>query len=232
MFVEKYPVDILINYDFWYTKFDYRGRYEAETVKLLLGGDYVPLRDEFLQVGERKLSQKVETIMLTCGGGDKLHMLVAMLERFCSANLQNKYKIIVVTGLLNTDLSKIAAYEKKYQNIQLFVNVNNMAEIMRKADVVISAASTILYECCALQLPTIFFYVADNQQDAQGFEREGIMICAGDAQKDKNEVVENIVKNIELIREDVSMLNSMKEKMSRMIDGKGAWRIAKAICDL
>ena len=41
-------------------------------------------------------------------------------------------------------------------------------------------SSTVLYECCAMQLPTLFVVVAEDQEyDAEAFQKNGLMIYCG-----------------------------------------------------
>ena len=63
MFQEKLPADVLINYNLYASSYDYAKRYGREQTLLLLGSDYVPLREEFLE-REVQIREQVSSILL------------------------------------------------------------------------------------------------------------------------------------------------------------------------
>lgn len=229
MFQEKFPADIIINYNIYAFKYDYASRYARERAVLLLGSSYVPLRDEF--IGVKVLSKKdITAIMLVCGGGDTYHVLWKLLEKFCKNGLQRRYHILVVAGALNTDKKRLKQFAGQWENITVYENVKGLAPLMAQVDLVVSAAGTVLYECCCLKKPTIFFTMADNQEeDVAAFGENGMMHYAGDIRKDMDWVVGNILKDIEIVAQDAQLRKGMIDKMSQVTDGKGAERIAQAI---
>lgn len=230
MFSEKFPVDVVINYNLYYTDFDYTQRYMGERTRLLLGGDYVPLREEFQKASRRNLAERVETVILICGGGDQYHMLRDLLKHFCKHELYKRYRIFIISGIFNNDLDCLRQYAEIFQNINIFVNVNNLAAIMQEADIVISAAGTVLYECCCVGVPTIFFSVAENQENAvDAFSADGTMSFAGDVRVGKHQVIDNIFVQLEELSDSFEMRSHMVQKMRKKIDGRGAERIAKEI---
>ena len=229
MFQEKFPADMIINYNLYYTEFDYASRYNENATKLLLGGKYVPIREEFL-IEKPLLKQKVSTVMLICGGGDKYHVLVNLVKMICKEGLQDRYRFVVVAGILNRDIAELNDLSKTEKNIIVYENVKEMSEIMKDVDVVVSAASTVLYECCCMAKPTIFFSVADNQSyDAECFAKNGMMQYVGDVRIDFAGVLKAIIVNLENIAREYEVRKDMVRKMESVVDGKGAERIAENI---
>lgn len=232
LFKETYPVDLLINYNLYYKKFDYEARYSKSGTRLLLGKDYVPLREEFQMAGPG-CRTRVENILLICGGGDPLGFLAAMLKRVCQEDLQARYHIIVVAGKLNPCIDTLEDYARRYPQIELLENVKDMAGVLQRADLAVSAASTVLYECCCVGVPTIFFKVADNQKyDTDVFSEDGMMLYAGDYQRDGRGVLEQIICLIKKVSLDADCRKKMTERMKNVVDGRGARRIAEAILAL
>ena len=66
-FEDVYPVDMIINYNAYHVRFPYPESYQGKA-KLLLGTEYVPLREEFGREYPKKESEKA--IFLSSGGGD------------------------------------------------------------------------------------------------------------------------------------------------------------------
>lgn len=231
LFSEKYPASMIINYNLYYSIFDYEKRYKDSNSKLLLGGEYVPLRQEF----EDKLGivrKQVTNVMIISGGADKLHVLHSIIKIICKSELYTIYRFHVVVGGLNKDLHLIKnmAAEK---DIEVYHNISNIAEIMSKMDVVISAAGTVLYECCKMGIPTIFFCMVDNQKFDQVFFSENkIMFYAGDIREEREKVIDKIFCFLDKLAKDYSLRMEMHKKMVAVIDGNGSKRIAREIIDL
>ena len=84
---------------------------------------------------------------------------------------------------------------EKYSNVNLFVYINHLTQIMKKIDIIISAAGTVLYEACCVGVPTIFFSMAKNQEnDSKSFSLNDTMYFVEDVQKDEQKVIDNIIK--------------------------------------
>ena len=72
----------------------------------------------------------------------------------------------VICGNFNAHEKELEKKANKFVNINLYKNVSNMAEIMKKCDLAISAAGSTLYELASLSIPSIVFSFADNQKKA------------------------------------------------------------------
>ena len=108
-----------------------------------------------------------------------------------------------------------------------------MAQLMRKCDIAVLAAGTMLTECAALRLPAVFYQVADNQKiNVRYFGNTGGMIFAGsvmDGDDAKKHTIETIIREINRLSSDERTRNIMKEHLAGVTDGKGAIRISKAL---
>lgn len=234
MFSEKKNADIIINYNVFYRKFDYEQRYKNEVCQLLLGEAYVPLRKQFRDLKPIARARDFYNlqVLLLCGGGDKENMILNCLQWLEQNNqkLFNQLQWNIVIGRYYPATQKLNEFIHKFSHIKVFINVDNMAELMQKSDICITAASTVLYECCVMQLPTIFFVVAEDQKyDAEFFEKNNMMLYCGNFKSDMekslvcmNEYLNELVLNRE-------QRQSMKTLMGKYIDGFGASRIARAI---
>lgn len=232
MFLEKYPVDMLINYNMYYQKFNYKERYNDENVRLLLGPKYIPIRDEFDGKYGDKQSAK-QNVMLVCGGGDIEHSLLSLIG-ICEDNKYiNSCVFHIVVGNLSSDYMKIKHISNRYENIFVYKSMDNIASFMENMNIVISAASTMLYECCIMKIPTIYFCVADNQlYDAECFSKDRMMLYAGDIRKKRKVVVDTVKEQLDMLLIDEHLRAEMKSKMSGLIDNKGKERIALEILRL
>ena len=98
---------------------------------------------------------------------------------------------------------------------------------MGRCDMAVSAAGTMLFELCAMRVPTVFFVCADNQQyDSEFFGREERMLFAGDIRKDREDCLERVLAGLKALMEDQALRERMEDALGRVTDGRGAERIS------
>ena len=230
---DTYDVDVLINYNVTYEKYDYENRYRSKNTRLILGPDFVPLRRQFDE--ERVIERNYNfvgkpNILIMCGGGDTENAIYTILNFLRQTESFEKYYYYVVVGAYNPNFEGIMELAAKCHNVNILYNVSDMATVMQKCDMAIAAASTVLYECCAAGLPTAFFVVADNQEpDAEAFSEKYNLIYLGDFRKDREGVLKNIILAIENLSSNILLRKTMSKKMQEIVDGKGAQRIANLL---
>ncbi len=216
-------VDYLINYNIFGPEMDYSG-YSNTHTKLFLGPRYAPLRDEFRELPEHNV-KSVTDIMVSAGGADTECILEKLLVDICP-NFSN-ISFHFVVGALNSRLDKIEHICPS--NAYLHINEKNMSALMRNCDIAISAAGSTLYELCACGTPTITYVVADNQQDAAcEFEKQGIMMNAGDCRNNDGFVVE-LKNRMRRMIDDSNLRNNTSSRSRSLVDGKGAKRIVVSL---
>ncbi len=237
-----YPVDILINYSGYHYVFDYASDYKdmrghaGEPTNLLLGLMYAPLREQFHTGGATGMvrSGEVKDILLACGGADTQNMILPMLEVISDRGL-NKGGMTwhTVVGDYVENAESIEAFASMHDGIVIHRSVKDMASLMRSCDIAVVAAGTMLTECAAVNLPAVFYQVADNQRyGTEYWSAPGRMIYAGDVTKDKDSVIADIIKNITELLNDRDRLNEISDRIGKITDGRGAGRIAEELCDL
>ncbi|MDE6662655.1 MAG: UDP-2,4-diacetamido-2,4,6-trideoxy-beta-L-altropyranose hydrolase [Lachnospiraceae bacterium] len=231
-FEEIYPVDMIINYNAYHVRFNYKEAYHNKAM-LLLGTAYVPLREEFQGGHIEEGLGDFKHVLISCGGGDVYNALAGVLNKTVEYEELNKVIFHTVVGKFNPNTEELERLEKAHENIKLHYDVKNMAELMAKCDAAVSAAGTMLFELSAMQLPTVFFVCADNQQyDSEFFAKEERMLFAGDIRADRDECIENICMKLKMILKDSELQSRMRKALHEVTDGKGAERIAKAIVEL
>ncbi len=251
---EAYPVDLLINYSGFSDQLGYEKLYEGvsagkgRTTELLLGLMYAPLREQFRVPADFEgnccgSGADHPDVLLTAGGGDIRGMIMPILKRAEESGLAGKadgdYWCTwhVVLGSMVENAEEIMEYGRRLQNINVYRNVTDMASVMKKCDVAVAAAGTVLTECAALRLPVIYYQVADNQKiNVTYWEKSGGMIFAGDvtsgAQDEKNEVASVIADKLKGLVRSRELLSEMSNMLGGITDGRGAERIAVKIKEM
>lgn len=232
MFEDIYPVDMVINYNGFCNAFPYLEQY-GDGVKLLLGASYVPLREEFTQTAKLHLQRTEGHILLSSGGGDRYEAMPGVLEQAMETAGLRQAVFHVIAGGFCPHVDRLRELAEKHDNIILHENVHHMSQLMAQCSVAVSAAGTMLYELCAMQVPTIFFMAADNQRyDSDFFMEEGRMLYVGDIRSMREACIGRICTALGELLQSGEKRKMMAEKLSDVTDGKGALRIAEAIATL
>jgi UDP-2,4-diacetamido-2,4,6-trideoxy-beta-L-altropyranose hydrolase len=168
----QHPVDLLLDQN---AVVGMENRYQPwvnASCPQLLGPKYALLRPEFYpssaQVTEQTPStrslQQVQRILVSIGGSDT----VGLTEKVCSLIFsQQAYDAIaldVVVGSAYDKIAELTALIASRANSQLFIQTNDMATLMRQADLAIGAGGSSQWERALTHLPSIVVAVADNQQ--------------------------------------------------------------------
>lgn len=220
-----YPVYGIICYANYWEKFNYVNQYPK--TKLWLGTQYMPLREAFSNVGSKEIKEKVQSLLLLSGGNDVYHVLDDILEQL---DLTSFETVTVICGRYNEHYEQLVKRYAMYDNVKIHRAVEDVERYMKEADLAVSAGGTTLYELCACGTPTISYSFVDNQLDnVRQFEEDGVIEYAGDARFD--EVGTKVAELIRMYVNDKALRQERSVKMQRLVDGKGARRIAEAITE-
>lgn len=228
-----YPVDLLINYDVIPDSAvpSFKTAYQ-KAGQLLLGSLYAPLRRQF-QNRSISVKERVSDLLITTGGSDPYHFCLKLIRRMHDHAVVSDKTLHLVIGKLNTDKEALYALAKTEPFLRLYENVSDMASLMERCDLAVSASGTTLYELCALGVPAISFVMADNQLAcAEAFDQAGAIPCAGDLRTEEEKVfqaVMDFMMQTSLRTSSFKIRKSAHETMRRLVDGNGAMRIADAL---
>lgn len=252
----SYPVDMLINYNIYGEEMGYEKDAAFADTKLLLGTEYVPLREEFsagagyaqsrkelsaetenVTPAEDRLHQTAEQgrtadggILITTGGSDSFNLAGQLLMEAMKYDALKEKEYHVVSGSLNPHIGELQALAQKHENIHIHCNVTNMAELMAESEVALSAGGSTLYELCAVGVPVIAFSFAENQERlVQTFVKRGIAQYGGNYRTDGNKMIQNTIAGLETLLEDKNLRTEYRKKARTLVDGRGAERIAEAL---
>ena len=233
-FEQVFSVDALINYNAYHTRFPYQEAYGDKT-KLLLGTEYVPLREEFGEstIRDAQSESKGFSVLLSSGGGDAQNAILGVLQRAAQMEELKPVVFHAVVGVYHPQGDAIEEFTRTHENVKVYRPCLDMAGLMADCDAAVSAAGTMLFELSAMRVPTVFFQSADNQRyDREFFEEEERMLFAGNIAQDRERCIEAVCESLKRLVADAALRERMKEKLARVTDGKGAERIAVEIMKL
>lgn len=225
-----YPVDAVINYA-GYEKPDYGKQYGGTDTQLWMGSMYTPLRSEFFNC-RYNFRTNANRVFITTGGTDKYNMAFRTAAHMVKE--RKDLELYIIAGRYNKNVSELMKLQSGHpENIFVFRNADNMAELMQKCDMAISAGGTTLFELCACGLPTVCFGFADNQLGLINMlGGQGIMVNVGDIREEMEKKIENISAESFRLLDNGFLRKSYSQRMSVITDGKGALRIADRILEL
>jgi UDP-2,4-diacetamido-2,4,6-trideoxy-beta-L-altropyranose hydrolase len=188
-----------------------------DNYKLFLGLDYLLLRDEFI-VAKNKIRNRdrgIKNILISFGGSDPFNETLKVLE---GLKPLNNIDINVVVG--NSNINKnIIKQVCETNNYNYYEQIDNIAELINKADLAIGAGGVSLWERCYLGCPSIVTILAENQrQNIEEAEKLNCVINMGWFENTKPEYYYNVVKNIDTLELEYMSNNCLKLFSNNKID--------------
>lgn len=162
----KHDCDILLDQNFYLNKDSRYNGLVPSHCQLLLGPEHALLRDEFYEAKEhlRKRDGNIKNILVFYGGSDLTDETSKAIKALCVLHKEYKdFCVDVITGQSNPRRNTIEALCSQYNFIHYYCQIDNMADMMNKADLTLGAGGSTMWERMFLELPAIVTAIADNQ---------------------------------------------------------------------
>ena len=191
--------------------------------RLLLGPSYAMLRPEFAneRANLRQRRGELKRILVFFGGSDPTNETSKALKGLFQVDRPDLI-IDAVVGSSNPNKRQVQQLCETSANTTYHCQVNNMAELMAKADVSIGASGSASWERCCLHLPAIVTVLADNQvKIAAALASTGAVRNLGDSTglnpSDYSTAIMSLTQ---------SDLQQMSHTAGALADGQGSRRLA------
>ena len=174
--------------------------------KLLLGPKYFIINKEFFGLAyKKKFSDKIKRVFIFISGSD-IDNYTYKIMTF----LQNKFDNLIFdicVGVSNRNKIKIKELCEKNSNYNYYYNINNIFDIMFKADLCIGSLGQNFIERLVFGIPSIVITLADNQLGfLEKYNNKNIFIYCG-----------HKINNIEIIKDKIEYLLSNKNMYINLI---------------
>jgi UDP-2,4-diacetamido-2,4,6-trideoxy-beta-L-altropyranose hydrolase len=220
---EHYYADLVLNQNISACEDLYQNR-EAYT-QLLLGREYVLLRQEFLQWRNwlRVINSKAHKILVTLGGSDPDNVTFKVMQSLQSLG-DRDLEVIVIIGSSNPHYEELEHQVTESDlPISLQHNVSNMPELMAWADIAIAAGGSTNWELAFMGLPSIVITLAENQKEiADYLGNMGLAVSLG--WHENISIIDLAEATCKLVSSDV-LRKEMSELGQKLIDGLGSARV-------
>lgn len=129
------------------------------------GPSYFLARDEFILSNPKEIKPQVSQVLLTFGGVDPANLSCKILETIKPICEREGIKIEIVLGFgyqNQSELKKLLT-----NNITLHEDINNISDVMLKADIAFTSGGRTTYELALLGVPTVV--VCQNERELTHF---------------------------------------------------------------
>jgi UDP-2,4-diacetamido-2,4,6-trideoxy-beta-L-altropyranose hydrolase len=190
----------------------------------LLGPHYALLRPEFIEARKnlRARDNSVWRIFVFFGGADLTNETEKTLKAIQMLDRQD-IAVDVIVGAVNPYKDAIKQFCASLRNVHYFFNVDNMAELMTRADLAISSGGATTWERCCLSLPSLVISVADNQENiSKAAAGAGAIIYLGGAD---TVTTGDVLSALRKVIDAPDILQKLINNASRLVDGMGSERV-------
>ena len=221
----KYDVDAIINYNIFSENINYLKYYKEN--QIFKGTKYAPLSKEYINTSY-EVKENVENILITTGGTDINGVNKLILDRIIESDEFKNINFNVVIGKYFSISEEEKDNYRKYANINLLENIEKISKILNESDIVISAAGFTMYEICSIGVPCILLSNGSNLVSEE-FMKANSIIYGGDFNKFNLDLLFNHIQNLIC---DYDKRKMLSDNCKKIVDGKGAFRIAQLIINL
>ncbi len=224
---DHYYAELILNQNI-YAGPEYYPSREINT-RLLLGTKYILIRNEFLKYRtyNREIPKTAQHILVTFGGSDPDNIsgkMLAALEYIRKPDLE----VIAVVGLNNQNYASLQSMAKNSQlSIRILKDARNLPDLMAWADVAISAGGSTTYELAFMALPSLLYPIAQNQVPiVDSFVKQSAAVDLRSCSIHDPDSVAGIIYTIIVSSE---RRDALCRAMKNIVDGKGAFRVVRAM---
>jgi UDP-2,4-diacetamido-2,4,6-trideoxy-beta-L-altropyranose hydrolase len=217
----EHDCDLLLDQNFY---LDGNKRYShliPPACQKFIGPEYALLREEFRCVKRNYRKQKCESkrIFVFFGGSDFKNITTRFLE-ILSVEDFSEYVVDVVIGMKNPHKEIVKNKVLERPNTNLYIQVDNIAELMIHSDLCIGAGGATNLERMYLGLPSLVVTVAANQiESTRDLEKAGFLVSLG---CEKNVTKNNILfiqeRMLQALKLKIEKKKIMKNKMSEIVE--------------
>ena len=219
----RHDCDLLLDQNYILDKARYDKLVTSSTLKLL-GPKYALLRKDFLINRKKcKNNNEVNRVFVFFGGTDADNLTGISLKALSQSGLRHLF-VDVVIGSSNPHRKELKIEIGKNPNAKLYIQVDNIAKLMLRADVALGAGGTTTWERMALGLPSMVVTLAENQINVtRDLDKDGYLKWLGNV----DEVdVYTIYNSLLGAVKDPSQLRVQSCRCQSLVKGTGARVVA------
>lgn len=206
----------------------------APYAKLLLGPKFAMLDSSFV-LAENVSRQRnitpvtgfIRRILVYFGGGCHTSLFKTVADVLAAQNYD--FEVFFVPGDDEETKEYLRAMIPLHQRWHVLNEQPSLAVLMQQCDLALGSLGSATWERCFMGLPSITVSIADNQRtNAEAVVANGCSIYLGFA---ADVSFDAWLSAIEKIVEDKDILSGMTSRCVKLVDGRGASRVASALIE-
>jgi spore coat polysaccharide biosynthesis predicted glycosyltransferase SpsG len=202
-----------------------RPKFFEDVAQIFQGKDYVIL-DPVYADAEISFQAETREILVCFGGSDPAGYtlrVVPMLKKILLGVI--KVNLVIGSGFSAVDLLKeLVGTDRRFE---IFRNLQNLAELFSRSDAAIISGGTLLYEACALGVPSVILAQEQTQaEESQLFAERSAILCPADSRRFNDNEIEAAVKKICF---EPTLRVTLHENALKSVSRDGSRRIVKNI---
>ena len=203
------------------------GKLVSPSAQKLFGPRYAILRPEFSETERTPQVPGGPRCLIAFGGVDTAAMTLRAMNAVASARAR-LFETRVIVGGQNQRLAEIRERARQL-GWPVHVDSDHMAAHMAHADFAIGAGGHMLWERCAMALPSVVAIVAPNQIEQVQVAAKAGACVALDAETMSDE---DFIRAIERLANQPDIRAEMGQNARAAVDGLGGLRIARRLAEL
>jgi spore coat polysaccharide biosynthesis predicted glycosyltransferase SpsG len=204
-----------------------RYRSSSGDTLFLLGSEYALIRQELWEPPVRQCRARVQRVLVTLGGGASTDLVGDVLGRL--DRVSDEFDVTVIQGPFSGSWPGPASApcSPAKRNIRIVTDPPAVLDLMRDADIAVCGGGQTLYELAALGTPAVVLQLAANQADSLR-----AVVASGAARlADADSALASVEQIVHELCEYADRRAAMSEAGQRLVDGRGAIRVARALLD-
>lgn len=154
------------------------------------GDQYYVCDESYIIIKQKPITDEVKKMFICFGGADPKNYTDLVLQIISKDEYKN-FEFDVVLGKSKKNVDKLLKYNE-YPNINVEHNVNEVAILMKKADIAITSRGNMAFELALLGIPTISMAQNDNEMKHEfACEKNGFAFLGMDPDY---QTIENTIK--------------------------------------
>ena len=221
----KHDCDLLLDQNYIHDQHRYDELLLPEALRLL-GPKYALLRKDFATNNTSSIQNQhgINRVLIFFGGYDPDNLTSTAIKALKHPDLQHLW-VDVIVGSANPHIVEVREQVDDHPNAQLHIQIENIAELMAKADIALGAGGSTTWERMAIGLPSIVVTIEENQiAYTRDLEQDGYIQWLGNGdQVDEHDISGAILRTIE----NPHQLQEQSRKGRRLVDGMGAQIVSR-----
>ncbi|WP_168626453.1 MULTISPECIES: glycosyltransferase [unclassified Cryobacterium] len=194
--------------------------------RTLAGSQFSLIRDEILQA-RREAPEAIQHdpphVLAFMGGTDPNALVVDVVAALSRSDLHLTLTAICAAGAMES----VVEIARENPNIEVLGTTNELPKLLSRADTVISASGTSVWELCTLGIPSLVLATVDNQLRSLAAVRDAGVAYGIDATGSL--VAEDFVAATRTLLTDDGARHQLAARCRDLFDGLGKDRVAEAM---